>query len=321
MIITQKIPHQLCSCCAAFVRQADCLRKTKDELLPNGWDYRREGSPGGGYYKPHGPVVNIHLTYPTMHYIMESGNRGCHLCSLLTTTIEEFAKVASRQALDQPIYTSLTPHAQYNSLVVLAVFCLRLHRGYPDSRIAVSHDHSKVAGYIKRLRNDLIMGCDDCDNCINSEFTDPMVAEFWRSRSPNWLHARWTDHTASDISFEMAASWLDQCVKTHPECGIKFAHQTSTRVLYIHSLQHERSIRLVPGTHLGNAGYATLSYRWGGHQGLMLRKENILSFQEGIPLSLLPKTLLEAVYVCRKLGINYLWSQSPMAATRLQNYL
>jgi len=321
MIITQKIPHQLCSCCAAFVRQADCLRKTKEELLPNGWEYRREGSPGGGYYKTYGPVVNIHLTYPTMHYIMDSGNRSCHLCSLLMTTIEEFAKVASRQALDRPIYTSLTLSAEHDTFAALAVFCLRLHREYPDSRVAGSHDHTKVACFIKRLRNDLMVGCDDCDNCINPHIANPKVPEIWRSLSPNWLHARWTDHTASDLSFEMAASWLDQCVKTHPECGIKFAHQPPTRVLDIHSLQHERSIRLVPGTHLGHARYATLSYRWGGHQRLMLRKENILSFQEGIPLSLLPKTLLEAVYVCRNLGINYLWGQPPMPATRPKNYL
>ena len=314
MIITQKIPHQLCSCCAAFVRQADCLRKTTKELLPYGYEYEMDSEPDNQYRMGGNPVMNIHSTYPTMHYIMQSGNRGCHLCSILTITIGEFAKVASRQALDEPIYTSLTLYPTYSNAI--AAFCLRLHCGYPSSQIAGSRDNTKEACLIRRSENDLIVGCEDCDKCVNAQWNNASWSTapganapgVWRSQSPNWLHARWTDHTASNLSFKMTTNWLDECLSSHPECGSKLAHQPPTRVLDINSLIHKHSVRLIPGTQLGAAQYATLSYRWGGYQEFMLTQENILSFQQGIPLSLFPRTLLEAVFVCRQLGIYFLWS-------------
>ena len=296
MIVTQVIPHQLCSCCAAFVRQADCLKKTTQELLPSSYDRETDDD----------PIINIHSTYPTIQYIMASGNRGCHLCSMLTITLEKFSKLASEQAEDKPIYTSLTLYPYYSNSV--AAFCLTLHRGYPSRRRWPPDDNAKRACLIRRSENELIVGCEDCDKCVNAQ--QHCVSAIWRSQSPKWFHARWTNHTASDLSFKMISGWLNECLRQHPKCASEPGYQSPTRVLDINSLKHKHSVRLVLGTQLGLGvtPYAALSYRWGECKDFTLTRQNITTFQQGVPLSSFPKTFLEAVYVCQQLGIHFLWS-------------
>lgn len=54
--------------------------------------------------------------------------------------------------------------------------------------------------------------------------------------------------------------------------------------------------------------YAALSYCWGvGQQPLVASRENLASHLVAIPENRIPKTIAEAVDVCRKLGIRYLW--------------
>jgi hypothetical protein len=54
-------------------------------------------------------------------------------------------------------------------------------------------------------------------------------------------------------------------------------------------------------------GYATLSYCWGSESnpGHLLRAENELQFLQALPPS--PRTIREAVHICRRIGVRYLW--------------
>jgi Heterokaryon incompatibility protein (HET) len=53
--------------------------------------------------------------------------------------------------------------------------------------------------------------------------------------------------------------------------------------------------------------YAALSHCWGGTLGIKTTKENLRSHANGITIKELPKCFREAVHLCRKLQIHYLW--------------
>lgn len=53
--------------------------------------------------------------------------------------------------------------------------------------------------------------------------------------------------------------------------------------------------------------YAALSYCWGGDQIVKTTIANIQSKREGIALEYLPRTLQDAIQVCKQLKIRYLW--------------
>lgn len=56
--------------------------------------------------------------------------------------------------------------------------------------------------------------------------------------------------------------------------------------------------------------YATLSYCWGQDQVLKLTSANKAEMEDGILLSLLPKTITDAIRVTRELNVRLLWVDS-----------
>lgn len=67
------------------------------------------------------------------------------------------------------------------------------------------------------------------------------------------------------------------------------------------------SIRLYC-TSTGETGrYAALSYCWGGDQLVKTTQKLMQVWSKDIPLSELAKTIQDAIYVTRKLGLQYLW--------------
>jgi hypothetical protein len=53
--------------------------------------------------------------------------------------------------------------------------------------------------------------------------------------------------------------------------------------------------------------YCALSYCWGGEQHIKSTKASLSTWMESIPWDDLPQTLRDAVTVCQKLNIKYLW--------------
>ncbi|KAJ8462410.1 hypothetical protein ONZ51_g10918 [Trametes cubensis] len=56
--------------------------------------------------------------------------------------------------------------------------------------------------------------------------------------------------------------------------------------------------------------YAALSYVWGGDQPNRTTVDNLSTYLEGIDLTLIPKTIADAIRVAHALGIQYLWADS-----------
>ncbi|KAF8864600.1 HET-domain-containing protein [Acephala macrosclerotiorum] len=96
----------------------------------------------------------------------------------------------------------------------------------------------------------------------------------------------------------------------HDECPGKSSGPAMTRLLDVGSSDDQSTIRLVETINLpGNdfSQWVALSYSWGGEQRLKTTRESIVSHREGIDLTILPQTIQDAVFVCRKIGVSYLW--------------
>jgi hypothetical protein len=57
----------------------------------------------------------------------------------------------------------------------------------------------------------------------------------------------------------------------------------------------------------GRPPFAALSYCWGGDIGFKTKESTIAKAQAGLSLAKLPQTIQDAVFVCRGVGLHYLW--------------
>ena len=113
------------------------------------------------------------------------------------------------------------------------------------------------------------------------------------------------DNTGNDSVLEVARQWMLRCTSQHGECvKNESPHYYPTRLLEFDT----ETIRLVERSKTQFAGtYATLSYSWGKDKFKVLTEQILAEFQSGIGLQGLPATFRDAVSVCQKLGIVYLW--------------
>lgn len=56
--------------------------------------------------------------------------------------------------------------------------------------------------------------------------------------------------------------------------------------------------------------YIALSHCWGGTQPVTLSAQTVESLRLGFPVRDLPQTFQDAIYVCLKLGVGYIWIDS-----------
>lgn len=69
----------------------------------------------------------------------------------------------------------------------------------------------------------------------------------------------------------------------------------------------KKGVRLVENQDETRGVYACLSYCWGECQAGQANSSNLLSNLEGIPLDDLPSTIVDALWLCHRLRIRYLW--------------
>jgi len=116
--------------------------------------------------------------------------------------------------------------------------------------------------------------------------------------------------TGSQTNINLASKWLSDCLNDHTNCSVQYPALSPLplRVLDIGSLNTPR-ISLSVGE--GRRGsYATLSYCWGNLPQHVTTKDNINARTEHIDASILPKTFSDTIFVCRILGIQFLWIDS-----------
>jgi len=109
----------------------------------------------------------------------------------------------------------------------------------------------------------------------------------------------------SDQAYAQIQQWLTECNQNHFECRKTGDALLPTRVVDVGSANHDPFVLVVkPGT---TGQYATLSYCWGLSHAVKLTQQKLDSDNLSISLSELPATPRDAILICRKLGIPYLW--------------
>ncbi|KAI9150016.1 hypothetical protein HJFPF1_09766 [Paramyrothecium foliicola] len=114
---------------------------------------------------------------------------------------------------------------------------------------------------------------------------------------------------SKELSTEMVSKlrlWLDECVNRHAACPRHTANTLPRRILEVGD--ENTPIRLHQSRQNEKGSYATLSYCWGKNaRQLMTTRATIQEHMVTVAYEHLPRTIQDAVRVCRVMGIDYLW--------------
>lgn len=102
---------------------------------------------------------------------------------------------------------------------------------------------------------------------------------------------------------------MKECLESHEYCPKATEAELPTRVLDVSYPDSTGDTRLFHGGGV-RAPYAALSYCWGVPQPVSTISVLLESYQKRIPLHSLPKTVQDAIFTTRQLGLQYLWVDS-----------
>lgn len=116
--------------------------------------------------------------------------------------------------------------------------------------------------------------------------------------------------TLSDDSIAFLKERLEHCLEQHSRCSAILG-RPPTRLLRIQMSEAETGqVYLEDSKSFGKYEYATLSHCWGDVQPIKLTRSTEANLRAGVALRELPKTFRDAVYVCDRLGLRYIWIDS-----------
>ncbi|KAG9228839.1 heterokaryon incompatibility protein-domain-containing protein [Amylocarpus encephaloides] len=113
-------------------------------------------------------------------------------------------------------------------------------------------------------------------------------------------------YLATDLTFHFIHKWLREC-KDHVECGRTARGETGpgpSRLLYLDPTE-PNGVKIVESVE--TVEYAALSYCWGKDASMQLLRNTIELWKQSLPFQDLPKTIQDAIFTCRKIGVQYLW--------------
>lgn len=109
--------------------------------------------------------------------------------------------------------------------------------------------------------------------------------------------------TAAKISL-----WRDSCLKEHNDsCPTLSSAFVPKRLIKVQDSNGSDCLRLCETQHLAHSPYIPLSYCWGKDQAITLTTATVSAWMESIPYVQLPRTLQDAITICRNLKVPFLW--------------
>lgn len=125
------------------------------------------------------------------------------------------------------------------------------------------------------------------------------------------LQHRPSNDLLSEPHIALLNHWRQVCETEHESCRRTSLHQLlPSRVLEIINPSDQRTgVRLVETQGQKRGIYACLSYCWGDSsvQAGQTTHSNLASQLQGISVTMLPNTVADAIWLCYKLGIQFLW--------------
>ncbi|KAF2013981.1 HET-domain-containing protein [Aaosphaeria arxii CBS 175.79] len=107
---------------------------------------------------------------------------------------------------------------------------------------------------------------------------------------------------------QLVRQWYDQCISNHTQCDHPKNKYQPPRLLEVKSDSFRLVIPNEPGL---SYLYATLSHCWGSNSHfLKLTSSNIDAMMQWAPVENLPTTFRDAVRLCCRIDIHYLWIDS-----------
>ena len=112
-------------------------------------------------------------------------------------------------------------------------------------------------------------------------------------------------HLGIEHKLNLVRGWFGECLRTHTVYSNE--GNFPVRLIDTETRFPIRTVRL-RWSEEGEIGpYVALSYCWGGMQSLITKRETAQDFTDGIPASMIPKTLLDAINITHELGLRYIW--------------
>jgi hypothetical protein len=105
---------------------------------------------------------------------------------------------------------------------------------------------------------------------------------------------------------------LEDCRNNHVSCEPpkrNLAAVYPARLLHV-GTGPDSPVRLCDASSFHDKEYVCLSHCWGDARLFMLNSETRSTLTEGLDLTMLPRTYQDAIYVTRRLRIEYMWIDS-----------
>lgn len=253
----------------------------------------------GKQHQGHGKSVPVSKHYSSLRALKISARTGCELCFkiLESSSLVEYDRMGLVQS-----NRSRDGVSCYNDG---HVFIPTYHfEGLRNDRFAfriyplgkLFQGRSKD----KDIEFEFMLAKDESD-CLVIPYLDYRDVLRFPSLSPT-----------SQESFDQIRHWHDNCIKEHIKCPRQDL-PLPRRLLDVLARTDDGTdgVTLVETGGLSklpnNTRYVALSYCWGGWTGLITKKENLESMMRNISLEELPAVVKDAIYVCRRYGVQYLW--------------
>jgi hypothetical protein len=108
-------------------------------------------------------------------------------------------------------------------------------------------------------------------------------------------------------ALDLARFWLNECDSNHLYCKGKSPTALPTRLLDVGVDTPTLYLYVTEEKQTRQGRYACLSYCWGSGSTCTTTKATLDQRKAGIPMKLLPQTMLDAVNLTRALGVRFLW--------------
>ncbi|KAI1140112.1 HET-domain-containing protein [Hypoxylon sp. FL0543] len=272
-------------------------------------------------------------TFPDFPVLKASARAGCALCRLFRKTIRSSWAVALRPMEQAGLGTLSTEDGVWDALFDMdwdrkvRIF----HAHFYLSTRTISRGHGEPVEFIQKLiikfgpanlpteetgwlyRRQIYQEVefkvfDSADVCEVGDSDDSFATRY----PPD-------GHALSERNIALMKKWIFACKNNHAACQLgESIDWLPTRLLQI-SKSGRLKVRLVDtGSHFSkNSGipvqFMALSHMWGDvthSPPLRTLKSNYEFMLEGIRMSDLPQNFVDALLVCRELGLEYVWIDS-----------
>lgn len=322
-------PDRLCVLCHRIVKLFTDSQLWKEMNIHTDPIERQQGSECRSFFEAPVPY------HATSAHLLKSAEDGCHLCSLFVTSMgfgHQGVKLAHRSKLGIQLYSESKEKASR----IQPQDIRRILDELSLDENSLSEDRLRD---IQRLCPEFSFDkngqprCQTLAMCLIHESTDENPLLAWEPQVILHRHVlnatghkcstdaeqnhqfkdsvdfqlQWCTDTKSSVCLKAITSWLRDCVENHDCCSFELSRIKPKRLLDLEAFSDSQDIRLILSEEMRSDTYATLSYRWGSTNHVTLNAATYDLMRSRVSICGLPKTIKDAIEVCRGLFMRYLW--------------